>query len=190
MNRLSRLLALGSFVGAVAATPGHAQAWYATLGPEVSGATGSGSALFTLNGNMLRVQFNWTGLSGNTTVSHIHCCTAVAGTGTVGVASPVPSYPGFTAGVTAGSYDQTFDLLLASSWNAAFITSSGGTAEQARDRLLTAFGSGTAYLNVHSSAFPGGEIRGFVSVVPEPSTYALMGTGLIGLGVLARRRRV
>ncbi len=190
MNRLSRLLALGLVAGAVAATPSHAQTWFATLSPEVSGATGSGNALFTVSGNMLRVQFNWTGLSGITTVSHIHCCTAVARTGTAGVASPVPSYPGFTAGVTTGSYDQTFDLLLASSWNPAFITASGGTAVQARDRLLTAFGSGTAYLNVHSSTFPGGEIRGFVSVVPEPGTYALMGTGLVFLGVLARRRRV
>ena len=32
-------------------------------------------------------------------------------------------------------------------------------------------------------------IRGHVSVVPEPSTYLLMASGLAGLGIVARRRR-
>jgi hypothetical protein len=32
-------------------------------------------------------------------------------------------------------------------------------------------------------------VAGPVSTVPEPSTYALMGTGLLGLAVAARRRR-
>jgi hypothetical protein len=45
------------------------------------------------------------------------------------------------------------------------------------------------YFNVHTVNHPGGEIRGNLAVVPEPSTYALMGTGLAGLGVAMRRRR-
>lgn len=53
------------------------------------------------------------------------------------------------------------------------------SAEQAGDLL-----AGLWYVNVHSSAFSGGEIRG--QVVPEPGTL-----GLVGLGVtlLAARRR-
>jgi hypothetical protein len=45
------------------------------------------------------------------------------------------------------------------------------------------------YLNVHTVSFPGGEIRADLAVVPEPGTYALVATGIAGLGLVARRRR-
>jgi hypothetical protein len=51
--------------------------------------------------------------------------------------------------------------------------------------------NGRAYVNFHTVQNPGGEIRGnFNAVVPEPSTYVLMASGLAGLGLIARRRRV
>jgi hypothetical protein len=37
--------------------------------------------------------------------------------------------------------------------------------------------SGKAYLNIHTRAFPGGEIRGFFNQVPEPGTLALLALG-------------
>jgi hypothetical protein len=46
--------------------------------------------------------------------------------------------------------------------------------------------AGLWYLNLHTSAFGGGEIRGQVMVVPEPGTLALLAGGL-GLLVATRR---
>ena len=54
--------------------------------------------------------------------------------------------------------------------------------------------AGLWYLNLHTTAFPGGEIRGQVlsqtSSVPEPSTLAIFAIALAGLGFMMRRRRV
>jgi len=48
---------------------------------------------------------------------------------------------------------------------------------------------GLAYINIHSSSYPGGEIRG--QVVPEPGTYALFAGlfALAGAGWVRRKGR-
>lgn len=149
---------------------------------------GTGFALVTIDTtlNTMRVQANFTGLIGNTTAAHIHAATAVAGTGTAGVATQTPSFSGFPLGVTSGSMDTTFDMTLNSSFNASFITNNGGTPATARAALYQAMADGKAYFNIHSSFVGSGEIRGFLTLVPAPGTGALLAMG--GL-MMARRRR-
>lgn len=130
----------------------------------VNSSAGVGSAQVDIDGvaQTMRVQASFIGLTGTTTASHIHAPTVVALTGTAGVATTTPTFTGFPLGVTAGTYDHTFDLTQASSYNPAFVTAQGGTVAAANAALLAAIAAGKSYLNVHSTAFPGGEIRGFL----------------------------
>jgi hypothetical protein len=152
-------------------------------------STGTGFTFVTIDtvAHTLRVQASFSGLVGTVTVAHIHCCTAAPFSGNVAVASTTPTFPGFPEGVTSGSYDQTFDLSLASSYRPAFITDNGGTPASAEAALAAGLEQGRAYLNIHSTFAPGGEIRGFLAPVPAPATIALFGAALAGLAATRRR---
>ena len=81
-------------------------------------------------------------------------------------------------------------MTLASSYRAGWITDSGGTTAQAEAELFSAITEGRAYFNIHSSIFSGGEIRGFLQIVPEPSSVALAicGAAVVVQAVVSRRR--
>jgi hypothetical protein len=162
------------------------------FGPEAPNATGSGSATFVLSPTELSISASWSGLSGTTAVAHIHCCTATPGTGTVGVAVTPGTLIGFPAGVTSGTYDFTVDLTTSTSFTAGFITNfGGGTVDGARLALGQGFADGSAYFNIHTTTFPGGEIRGFIEPVPvpEPGGAALVGVALLAFVIPVARRR-
>jgi CHRD domain len=138
--------------------------------PNASPGTGMAQVDVDATVHTMRVQVSFSGLIGLTTASHIHGPTAVPGTGTAGVATTTPTFAGFPLGVTSGIYDNTLDLTLASSYNPAFVTANGGTPATAEAALLQAIADGKAYLNVHSQAFGGGEIRGFLTLFdPTPT---------------------
>ncbi|MEX2185713.1 MAG: CHRD domain-containing protein [Pirellulales bacterium] len=190
----SRMIAaLGLFFGLAAAV--DAQVFTGALdgtqeSPVVATAgIGTGTATFDPLTNMLAVDVSFSGLTSNTTNSHIHCCFSDPPSRSAGVAVGfVPT--GFPLGVTSGSYSNTFDLLDSSIYTAAFLNGfGGGTAAGARDALLAGMTNGTAYFNVHTSSFGGGEIRGDITAVPEPSTIALAGLGALVLSFAVARRR-
>jgi hypothetical protein len=161
--------------------------------PPVS-SPGTGTAIVTLDtiAQTLTVQEAFSGLLTGTTASHIHCCLPspfMPGVNEI-VATQVPFFPGFPLGVTSGTYGpMTFDLTNMNSYNPAFITAHGGTVAGAEAALETALVMGETYINIHTTGNPGGEIRGFLAAVPEPSTWAMMLIGFAGLGFAFRRSR-
>ncbi|MEN9522743.1 MAG: hypothetical protein RL065_1120, partial [Bacteroidota bacterium] len=138
-------------------------------------STGIGTATVTINNTLktMRVQAVFSGLGGTVTAAHIHGPTAVAGTSNAGVATTVPSFISFPMGVTSGAYDLTYDMTLASGYNPSFITANGGTTALAFSVLKTAIADGKAYFNIHTNAFPGGEISGFLTLNCTPITWYL-----------------
>ncbi|HEX2855254.1 MAG TPA: CHRD domain-containing protein [Opitutaceae bacterium] len=130
---------------------------------NASPGTGFADAILDVPTSVLTFSTTWSGLLAATSNGHIH-------TAPVGVSGPVViPFPGLTLGSTFGTYSNTFTL----------------TAGQVSDLV-----AGLDYVNIHSTSFPGGEIRGQLlavpGAVPEPSTYALGGAAI--LAWLAVRR--
>ena len=148
-----------------------------------SGSAGTGTALVTLVADVLNVSITFSGLGSPDGAGHIHCC------GPVGVNEPIAvPFTGFPTGVTSGTYSSSFDLTSAASYSGAFLTANGGTAASAEAALLAGLNAGQAYANVHTTNFPGGEIRGQLAAVPEPATALLAGGVLAALALLRRKR--
>ncbi len=169
-SAIAALSAVFAFPASAAVT--SFSAMLSNVGEPVATSPATGSATVELDDVALTIDVlvNFVNLTANASAGHIHCCTAVAGAGSVGVAQGFTDFPS----VTSGTYAKVFTL------DAAKFAS-----------LATGIAAGKAYVNIHSPGlYAGGEIRGFLTAaVPEPETYALMlaGLGLIGTATRARR---
>lgn len=192
MTRFARLticaLALGLAVAPASATIISYEAFLdgpSEAPPNASPGTGYATLVYDDVAHTMQMHVDFAGLIGTTTAAHTHGPTAVPGVSTAGVMTTTPFFAGFPIGVSSGMYDILMDMTLSSSYNPSFITANGGTTASAEIALANAIAQGRAYLNIHSNAFPGGEIRGFWQLVPEPSALSLLAVA----GLLIRRRR-
>ena len=168
-----------SLLAAAATFPAHAAtstfiASLSSLGEPVPTSTATGFATVTFDDvlNSVSVQLSFAGLANSQPFGHIHCCTAVAGAGSVGVALEFAGLPA----ASSGSYSKSF-------------TAFNGTTTF--NSLLAGVSAGKAYVNIHTpGTYAAGEIRGFLAPIPEPETYALMLAGLGAVAWAARRKSV
>lgn len=142
------------------------QAFLTGLGenpPNASPATGIGTIVLNAAQTQIMVNESWSGLLSPATASHIH---GPGGAGTnAPVLFPFSSVPGATSGAIP---TQTFSI----------------TPTQVGYLF-----AGYLYFNVHTSVFPGGEIRGQALLVPEPSSAALVIMGGVVPWLVRRRNQ-
>ena len=190
---LSVLVALAS-LSAVTTARGALFSYNAVLSgtaespANASPGTGFAEVDIDTTTNTMQVHVTFSGLLGTTTASHIHSATSAPGAGTAIVATMTPTFTGFPLGVTSGTYDSPLlDMTSAASYNPAFIAANGGTVASAESALFAGIAAEEAYLNIHTNVVPGGEIRGFLVPVPEPTSIGLLTCA--ELLAIRRRRR-
>lgn len=162
-------------ISALLAVPGWSQAatysLFASLDgsqevpPNASPGTGTGFMTYDDVSNQISWNITFSDLTAGTTAAHFHG----------------PAAPGFNASPVI-----TIPLGTSLAMTSGTLVGMATLANETQEGELL---SGLWYINIHTSNFTGGEIRGQVQVVPIPAAVWLFGSGLLGLAVLARRRK-
>jgi hypothetical protein len=199
------------------ASPAHAAQFiyqFVMDGPSESPAnaspgTGLGFAIYDDATFDLTMTATFSGLIGTTSATHFHGATTNSGLSPFAIPTPAqrqaaasaalnasimvgnPSLPGFPLGVQSGVYANTLNLGNSTVYNGGYLAGQGGSATNARNTFIAAMNAGKVYWNIHTGGtggFPGGEIRGFADLIPEPATGGLAAFGLAALAAFRRRK--
>lgn len=146
-------------------------------GPEPDGttdspATGFGHFVFDPLAERLDFAISWSGLDGDLTKLHVH-----------GAAEPEESDPNHlfeilnsVQDVIDAEVDPRDDVFVGSiplSEDAMPCADEAGTTTTAAAGTLACLREGLAYVNVHTTSFPMGEIRGQIVPLPQPARFRL-----------------
>lgn len=154
------------------------------VAPNISTSSARSSATGTLDGDPLNWVFRYTvqyaGLEGPLADGHIHLGARGTNGPVVHLLDNIGQFLGTTSGTIVGD------------WTSSDVTAIGRVTP---DVVFNNFLAGNYYFNLHSSQFPGGEVRGQIDplvsgaeAVPEPATMlGLLTAGV--LGAAARRQR-
>jgi hypothetical protein len=203
------VVALSSHAGAAQFTYQFTMDGPSEFPVNASPATGSGTAIYDDVLQTLTLSATYSGLIGTVSQTHFHGPTTISGL----AAGPNPTaaqrqaaanaaqnasimignttLPGFTLGGQSGVYAAVLDLTQTSIYNVGFLAAQGGSAANAAQAFANGLAAGTVYWNIHTTGtggFPGGEIRGFSQLIPEPATAGLAALGLACLAAVRRRK--
>jgi hypothetical protein len=117
--------------------------------PNPVPTAGAGVAFFFLTGSRINYTVTWSALSGPAVEAHLHG------------ASDTTDVAGTLVDLPVGMQTSSFGVLNGS-FGAADIRSQGGRPAISLDSLVKLLAPGKVYMDLHTQAFPAGEIRGQV----------------------------
>lgn len=148
-------------------------------GSTDSAAVGAAAISYNMTSGVLSYTIVWVGLEGDLTKIHIHGpAEADESTPTHLVEILLDEQAVIDAGVDRRNGSFSGEQVLE------------GHAGFTKQEVLHFMASGLSYVNIHSEAFPMGEIRANLPVVPEPASLGMMGMAAGSLMLVRRRRPV